>query len=56
MNDNNPDPTKDMSPFGAALFNCMRNPDPMKQIEALSALSDRIEAGEFLTNTKLMKE
>lgn len=43
MNDNNPDPTKDMSPFGAALFNCFKSSDLNKQISELEKLGKEIE-------------
>ncbi len=36
--DTSGDPTADMSPFGAALFNCFKSIDPLKQIEALNNL------------------
>lgn len=32
------DPTKDMSPWGAAIFNCFKTSDPAKQVENLNAL------------------
>src|SRR4051812_16978183 len=35
------DPTKDMSPIGAALFNCFKSSNPMEQIQALNRLAER---------------
>lgn len=49
-NDNNADqhddPTKDMSAIAAAIFNCLRFSDPLKQIEELEKLHRKVEGND----------
>jgi hypothetical protein len=42
IRENREDVTKDMSPFGAMLFNCFRSSNPDEQIKALSELENTI--------------
>jgi hypothetical protein len=42
-NDNRNDLTKEMSPWGAALFSCFRSVNPQEQLAALDNLNKALE-------------